>query len=224
MASRFLVPFGGGRSLLGRGDPFLELHREVNRLFDDAFRGMGGQAGQGSALISAPRMDVHEVDNGLEITAEIPGVSQDDIDLRIDGDVLTLRGEKRNERQDAQAHITERSYGSFQRSLQLPFEPQPDQVHASFENGVLRVTLPRPAQQEKSRRIEIRGSQGAGAQGGQETGTGASASAGGGEQSQSGEGAESRSAIGGPAWTGGENHQGGGEEAAGQRQDSEAKS
>ena len=68
------------------------------------------------ALI-APRIDIHESENALEVTAELPGVSQNDVDLRIEGDVLTVRGEKRNERQDKQAHVVERSYGSFQRSV-----------------------------------------------------------------------------------------------------------
>ncbi|MBV9491529.1 MAG: Hsp20/alpha crystallin family protein [Verrucomicrobia bacterium] len=70
-------------------------------------------------------MDIHESENGLELTAELPGVSQNDLDLRIEGDVLTIRGEKQNERQGKHAHVVERSYGSFQRSVQLPFAPDP---------------------------------------------------------------------------------------------------
>jgi HSP20 family protein len=152
MASRFLAPFTGGRSLFGR-DPFVDLHREMNRLFDDASRAFGG--GRGGAMIAAPRMDVHELENALEISAELPGVTENDIDLRLDGDVLTLRGEKRQERQDEQAHMVERSYGSFQRSVQLPFAPDPDEVQANFENGVLKIRLPRRVPQETSRRIAI---------------------------------------------------------------------
>ena len=118
--ARYLFPFTG-TAVSNRGDPFFELHREMNRLFDDASRGLaGGRDTTGMALM-APRMDIHESENALEITAELPGVSQNDVDLRIEGDVLTIRGEKRNERQDKQAHVVERSYGSFQRSLQLPF-------------------------------------------------------------------------------------------------------
>lgn len=153
MASRFLTPFGG-RGLMGRGDPFQELHREVNRLFDDTFRGMDtGRGGQGSMM--APRIDIHEAGDDLEVTAELPGVAPTDVDLRIEGDLLTIRGEKRRERKDEQAHVVERSYGSFSRSIQLPFQPDPDQVRADFEHGVLRITVPRQGQQEKSRRIEI---------------------------------------------------------------------
>ena len=124
----------------------------MNRLFDDASRGSaGGRDTTGMALV-APRMDTHESENALEITAELPGVSQNDVDLRIEGDVLTIRGEKRNERQDKQAHVVERSYGSFQRSVQLPFAPDPAQVEADFEHGVLRVVLPKKGQQETARK------------------------------------------------------------------------
>jgi HSP20 family protein len=157
--ARYIYPFTG-TTLSSRGDPFLELHREMNRLFDDASRGIGGGGGRdptGMTLVS-PRMDIHESENALELTAELPGVSQNEVDLRIEGDVLTIRGEKRNERQNKQAHVVERSYGSFQRSVQLPFAPDPEQVEASFEHGVLTVVLPKKGQQEKAHKIQVRGS------------------------------------------------------------------
>lgn len=218
MASRFLVPFSSGRSLFGPSDPFFELHREMNRLFDDTFRGMqGGQSGGGGLPMMAPRMDIHSRDDALEITAELPGVTQNDIDLRVEGDVLTIRGEKRNERKDEQARIVERSYGSFQRSVQLPFTPDANQVQAHFNNGVLTITLPKTAQQEQSRRIEIGSGQGAKA--GQQTIEGRSGSG----ESRSAEtqaGSEGRPAIGGESWAGGES-QGSTQESAEQRQDSD---
>lgn len=164
MASRFLMPFGG-RGLTGRGDPFLDLHREMNRLFDDTFRGMsGGERGAGGGQMLAPRVDIHEENDRIEVCAELPGVAQKDIDLSIDGDVLTIRGEKRNERKDVQAHVVERSYGSFQRSIQLPFAPDPDKVEANCDNGVLTVSIPNEAQRESRRRIEVRSGQQAGAE------------------------------------------------------------
>jgi HSP20 family protein len=83
----------------------------------------------------------------------LPGVSQTDVDLRIEGDVLTIQGEKRNERRDTHAHVVERSYGSFQRSMQLPFSPDPEEVNANFDNGVLTITIPKKGQQEKAHRI-----------------------------------------------------------------------
>jgi HSP20 family protein len=162
MASRFLSPFGG-RSLAGRGDPFLDLHREMNRLFDDAFRGMG--QGRGGS-VEAPRLDVHEAGENFEITAELPGVKPEEVELRLEGDVLTISGEKRQEHEDKQARLVERSYGAFSRSLQLPFQPDPGKVRADFEHGVLKITVPRENSEQQSRRIPIGGASERGAAGG----------------------------------------------------------
>lgn len=156
--ARFLVPFGG-RGLLSR-DPFLDLHREVNRLFDDSFRNMReGNEGVGGFMLS-PKVDVCPTEDGWEIAAELPGVDQEDIDLRLEGDVLTISGEKRDERKDDKSRFVERSYGSFTRSFQLPFTPDPDKVTADCDRGVLTIKLPKAAEQDKSRRISIRGSSG----------------------------------------------------------------
>lgn len=159
MASRFLIPLGG-RGLLGR-DPFLDLHREVNRLFDDSFRTMreGGSGGESGFMLN-PKVDVCQTDDGWEITAELPGVDQEDIDLRLEGDMLTISGEKRDERKDDKNRFVERSYGSFTRSFQLPFTPDAEKVTADCERGVLTVKLPKAAEQDKSRRISISGSSG----------------------------------------------------------------
>jgi HSP20 family protein len=154
MASRFLIPFGG-RGLLGR-DPFLELHREVNRLFDDSFRNMRDS---GASMLS-PKVDLCPTENGWEITAELPGVDEKDIDLRLDGDVLTISGEKRDEGKAGENRVVERSYGSFTRSFQLPFTPDPEKVTAACDKGVLTIKLPKSAQQDRSKRIEVRGTSG----------------------------------------------------------------
>ena len=151
MASRFLIPFGG-RSLLGN-DPFLDLHREVNRLFDDSFRTMR-ETGGGVTVLN-PRVDVCPTADGWEISAELPGVDEKDIDLRLDGDMLTISGEKRDERKDDKNRFVERSYGSFTRSFQLPFTPDPDKVTANCDKGVLTIQLPKGVEQEKSRKIAI---------------------------------------------------------------------
>lgn len=172
MARNPLTPFRSAGGLLGGGDPFLSLHREMNRLFDDVFRGMpaaGGTQGGTGQFIQA-LMNVSETEKEIRITAELPGVDQNDVDVSLDDDVLTIRGEKKFEQRDDKEnfHFVERSYGTFQRSVRLPFPVDPEQVKASFENGVLTVTLPRTAQQERSRKIQIRsapGSQGAGATG-----------------------------------------------------------
>jgi HSP20 family protein len=151
MASRFLTPFGG-RGLLGR-DPFLDLHREVNRLFDDSLRTMTDSGG-GVTMLN-PKVDVCPTEDGWEVTAELPGVDEKDIDLRLDGDLLTISGEKRDQRKDEQNRLVERSYGSFTRSFQLPFAPDPDKVTADCDKGVLTIKLPKSAEQERSKRISI---------------------------------------------------------------------
>jgi HSP20 family protein len=154
MASRFLVPFGG-RSIAGRSDPFLSLHREMNRLFDDTFRSIGEDEPGGA--ISTPRLDVHESEQELCITADLPGVAESDIDLRLEGDMLIIRGEKRQrqERNEGGYRLVERSSGAFQRGLRLPFEADPASVKADYEHGVLTIHVPKHAQQERSKRIPV---------------------------------------------------------------------
>ena len=190
MARQPMSPYRpGGLAERGTGaDPFLSLHREMNRLFDDVLRGFGppaatGQAGGGGNFIPA-HMDVSETENELRVRAELPGVTEKDVEVTLDDDVLTIRGEKRFERKDEKEsyHFVERSYGTFQRSLRLPYAVDPEQVRASFENGVLTVTLPKTKQQERARRIQVQagGTQGGQAQGaGQGAGAGKSAKAGG---------------------------------------------
>jgi HSP20 family protein len=152
----------GGLADRGFGeDPFMSLHRQMNRLFDDVFRGLpvqGSQAGSSGSFVPT-HMDVSETENELRIYTELPGVNQDDIDITLDNDVLTIRGEKKLER-DADKenyHFMERSYGSFQRSLRLPFAVDPGQVRAELMNGVLTVTLPKERVQTRSNRIQIQG-------------------------------------------------------------------
>jgi HSP20 family protein len=105
-------------------------------------------------------MDVSETDRELKICAELPGVSEKDIDVRLEDDVVVIRAEKKFERKDDKEnyHFMERSYGTFQRAVRLPGPVDPEQVQANFENGVLTVSVPKAEQQERSRRIQIGGS------------------------------------------------------------------
>ena len=165
MISRFLDPQGG---LVPRNsDPFSLLQREVNRAFDEVFRGFPAM-GRGAAGLGGftPNLDVRETEQGLEISAELPGMSEQDIELRLDGDLLTLAGEKRDERTQDQGglHLTERSFGRFQRAFRLPYQPDPGQVQARFDKGVLRIALPRPPQQQSGGRIQIQTGGGSGGQ------------------------------------------------------------
>jgi HSP20 family protein len=137
----------------------------MNRLFDDVFRGASlpaaaGSQGQGDVgnFVNVS-MNVSETDKEIRITAELPGVTEQDIDVSLDNDVLTIRGEKKFERKDDKEnfHFVERSYGTFQRSLRLPYAVDSEQVQASFENGVLTVTVPKTGRPERSRRIQVQG-------------------------------------------------------------------
>src|ERR671911_828699 len=173
MARNPLSPFQAGGLMGGGLGGFMSLHRQMNRLFDDAFRGSTGQmpssqgqGGEGGMLM--PHMDVSETDRELKICAELPGVAEKDIDVRLEDDVLVIRAEKKFERKDEKEnyHFMERSYGTFQRAVRLPGPVDPDQVQASFENGVLTVSVPKAEQQERSRRIQIQGGSRSGKSGG----------------------------------------------------------
>ena len=154
-----MTPFRGGGM-----DPFMSLHREMNRMFDDVFRNLGvpaamGRQEQGGGMLS-PSIDVSETDKEIKICAELPGVTEKDVEVTLDGDVLTIRAEKRQERKadEESWHVVERSYGTFQRSLRLPFEIRPDQIQASFDKGLLNITLPKGEETQRRRRIPIQGS------------------------------------------------------------------
>lgn len=135
-------------------DPFEAMRREMERLMGDRFPALTRAAGG-----FAPALDMHATETGVEITAELPGVAETDVQIDLDDDILTLKGEKKSEREektDKGVIVTERSYGSFFRSIRLPWTPDPDKVTASFKDGVLTISAPKPAQiAARSRRIEI---------------------------------------------------------------------
>lgn len=163
MANGSLTPWRRG-SLMGSGvnvgsGSLFDLHRQMNRLFDDLFEGShsSGRGGVGGAL-SAPALDVHTDEKQIEITAELPGVKQDDINLTVEDGVLTLSGEKKSERKDESGY-SERSYGRFERRITLPSDVDDGQCAADFKDGVLRITLPRIEAKSRARRIHLGGSQ-----------------------------------------------------------------
>ncbi len=154
MASRDPVP-----DKASSPDVFGTLQREVNRVFDQMFG--GGPAARFGAF--APSLEMKEGDGALVVTAELPGMEEKDIELSVDGDILTISGEKKQEKAEEKEgfHLSERSYGAFRRSVRLPFGPDPAKAEASFEKGVLRVTLPRPPEAAPTtRRIPIGGATG----------------------------------------------------------------
>ena len=155
MARNPLYPYLSGGLDRGYGDPF----REMTRLFDDILRGGGAARGEQEQSVLMPHMDVSESDREVRICIELPGVREEDVEVTLHDDVLTIRGEKRFERKEEKEnfHFLERSYGTFQRALRIPYRLDPDQVQAAFEHGVLTVTLPKGGERERSRRIAVRG-------------------------------------------------------------------
>lgn len=150
MVSR--VPLPGPKS---SADLFGTLQREVNRVFDQMF---GSPPGPMAGF--APSVEMKETDGGLTISAELPGLEEKDVEVSLDGDLLTLSGEKRQETSEEKEgiHISERSYGSFRRSIRLPWAADPAQASAAFDKGVLTVTLKRPPEAvPKVNRIPIGG-------------------------------------------------------------------
>lgn len=133
-----------------------ELQNRLSRLFDESF-GRTSMPSETSGWI--PAVDVQEVADGIVLTAELPGMAKDDVDIELENNVLTLRGEKKEEREeggdaDRRYHLWERSYGAFQRSFTLPRTVDAENIQAEFHNGVLIVTMPKTAE-ARGRRIEI---------------------------------------------------------------------
>jgi HSP20 family protein len=134
----------------------LNIRDEVNRLFDNFFTGLPERR---RGLLEgewAPSVDVAETDNEVVVTAELPGIKQDDVDITITDDVLTLKGEKKEEKEvkEKNYHRIERSYGSFQRSISLPAGVQADKAKATYKDGVLHITVPK-AEEAKPKQIKI---------------------------------------------------------------------
>jgi HSP20 family protein len=164
MAIRDLIPWNKNQQLTTTGeayDPFLTLHREMNRLFDDVFRGFGsfGNFGRlGSPLMESqfswPRIELDETDKAVTVSAELPGMNEKDVQVEIANGVLSIRGEKKSET-DNGGRYSERYYGSFER--RIPLEGvQEDKAEANFRNGVLTVSLPKTEQAGHSvKRITI---------------------------------------------------------------------
>lgn len=142
------------------GDLFSSLHREIDRVFEGfskpehwpfpAFTKEGKLS---------PRVNVSESNGEIEVTAELPGVEEKQIDVSLADDMLTIKAEKKSEteRKDKDYHLIERSYGSFERSLRLPCEVVADKVDATFKNGVLTVVLAKsPEAKSKVRKIAVK--------------------------------------------------------------------
>ena len=143
---RSLVPgFWKTPSARNGNEPFSSLRGEINRLFEDFGRVPFGRLAAFDSL--EPSVNVGETDSTLEIEAELPGLDEKDVEVTVHGELLTIRGEKKEERDEKRKnyHLMERTYGSFSRTIPLPFEADPGSVRAMFNKGVLKVTLSKPS-------------------------------------------------------------------------------
>jgi HSP20 family protein len=146
---RGLAPFAS--------DPFSTMRREMDRLFNE-FRGVGGGPYATEAGF-APAVNVRQTDQGVEVTAELPGIDEKNVEVSLAENALTIRGEKKEEREEKGEDwfVSERSFGSFLRTIPLPIEVDEGKAAAQFKNGVLTVTLPAAADAErKARKIPVK--------------------------------------------------------------------
>jgi HSP20 family protein len=130
------------------------LHDQVNRLFNETiFRGQGEE----SALTTwAPAVDIYETPNELVVKADLPDVAEKDIDIRLENNLLTIRGERKFEQNVSEDNYlrVERTYGSFSRSFSLPNTVNAEAIHADYKSGVLTVTLPK-REESKPRQVKV---------------------------------------------------------------------
>ena len=143
-------------------DPFVTFRRDMDRMLEDFFTGFGGGRAPHDTTgwtAATPMIDVTETEKDVVVTAELPGLSDKDFEVTLAGDLLTIKGEKKSEHEekDGDAAYMERRYGSFVRTVRLPFEAGNEKVDAKYDKGVLTLRVPKPADAQKPvRRIEVR--------------------------------------------------------------------
>ncbi len=156
MAMRNLVPVTFGKkgmpARLTEDNPFALLRNEMDSLFDTFYRGFELEPFESRIGTFAPHIDVSESDKEIKVSAELPGMDEKDIDVSLSDNMLTIKGEKKEEKEDKgkDYYRMERSYGSFSRTIALPSEVQADKVAATFKKGVLTVALPKSEKAIKS--------------------------------------------------------------------------
>jgi HSP20 family protein len=158
MKVRSMLPTLWGEAA-GERLPFRALQQEVDKLFSDFTSDLplvGRWNGNGQLAI---KVDVAETEKTLEVTAELPGVNEKEIDVSLAGDMLTIKAEKKSDKEEKTKdyHLVERSYGTFERSMRLPFKADPAKIEAKFDKGVLKLVVQKPAEaQTKTQKIEVK--------------------------------------------------------------------
>lgn len=165
--TRAMVPVNRNGDTQMSTFPIAEMHRAMDRMFDDFFRDFGLAMPRWPRNLTAdsettwlkPNLDISATDNEYSIAVELPGVSEKDVQVDVSGDTLSIRGEKRqeSEHKGRDYHTVERSYGSFQRTLALPDDADRDGIDAKFKRGLLTVTIPRNASvQTATKQIDVK--------------------------------------------------------------------
>ena len=162
MPIKDLIPWNKDRNVPAHGSeqlhPFLAMHREMNRMFDDMFRGFDlapMSLDRRFGAVGWPNIDIDDTGKEIRITAELPGIDEKDIELQIANGMLSISGEKKSEMEDKERRFSERFFGRFERRIPLEHVDE-ENAEASFRNGVLTVTLPKSqTAKERVRRIAI---------------------------------------------------------------------
>lgn len=159
MNLRALVPFTSRSSgMRSEAGAYGSLHREIDRLFEDFTRGVALGTPMTNTVL--PSIDVTQTDKQIVITAELPGLERKDVDVTLEDNILTIRGEKKIEAESKDdetknVHVSERVYGVFYRMLELPTAIDPSTVQATMSKGVLKITIPKPARSE-TKKIDVK--------------------------------------------------------------------
>ncbi len=135
----------------------LNIQREINRMFDSFFRSGWSEDTSLAPAVWSPATDVTEDERGYSVKVELPGVKKDEVKITMENSVLTIRGEKRQEKESKHdsVHRVERSYGSFQRSFTLPSSVKAEKIEATFVDGILTIALPK-AEEAKPKQIDVK--------------------------------------------------------------------
>jgi HSP20 family protein len=143
----------------GEQSPFVELHQRMNDLFEDFFGGFDvGLSRFGSRFMTTPSIDVSETNEDVRVTADLPGMDEKDVQVTLENDILTIKGEKKQEQEEKKQnyHMVERTYGEFQRVISLPTSVDKEKIKATFKKGVLSVILPKtPESKSTQKKIAI---------------------------------------------------------------------
>ncbi len=161
---RYVVPFGRGYGVARRGaDPFTLMRREMENMLETFARDLEAAPAVAENGFFSPVVEVKENDKGLTIEADLPGVDPDDVSVELADGVLTLKAERKMEKEEdkeaeegVKYHVMERAYGTFLRRFNLPWEADEENIEASFDKGVLKVFVPKKVEEKKAKKIAVK--------------------------------------------------------------------